>query len=80
MPALQLEKSETVHSGHIYIVSFRILQILTVRSIQDLCSTLSKPSAPSLLFTSMQCSHDLYSEKKRQSQTFLSAGLHFPAS
>lgn len=30
MPPLQLEKSETVHSGHIYIVSFRILQILTV--------------------------------------------------
>lgn len=33
MPPLQLEKSETVHSGRIYIVSFRILQILTVRSI-----------------------------------------------
>lgn len=33
MPPLQLEKPETVHSGHIYIVSFRILQILTVRSI-----------------------------------------------
>lgn len=33
MPPLQLEKSETVHSGLIYIVSFRILQTLTVRSI-----------------------------------------------
>lgn len=33
MPPLQLEKSEAVHSGHIYIVSFGILQILTVRSI-----------------------------------------------
>lgn len=33
MPPLQLEKPETVHSGHIYIVRFRILQILTVRSI-----------------------------------------------
>lgn len=33
MPLLQLEKSEAVHPGHIYIVSFRILQILTVRNI-----------------------------------------------
>lgn len=33
MPPLQLEKSEAVRSGRIYIVSFRILQILTVRSI-----------------------------------------------